>query len=57
MITNNLLGYIDVKCVTHIGGYIKDGNLCLPFNFSKKPNIYEDEKKTLYALLLNVINK
>ena len=57
MITNNLLGYIDIKCVTHIGGYIKDGNLCLLFNFSKKPNIYGDVKKRLYALLLNVINK
>ena len=45
MITNNLLGYFDIKCVTHIAGYIKDGNLCLPFNSSKKPNISEDEKK------------
>ena len=57
MITNNLLGYIDIKCVIHIAEYINDGNLCLPFNFSKKPNIYEDVKKRLYALLLNVINK
>ena len=47
MITKNLLGYFDIKCVTHIAGYIKDGNLCLLFNFSKRPNIYEDEKKTV----------
>ena len=47
MIMNNLFGYFDIKCVTHIVGYIKDDNLCLPFNFSKKPNIYEDEKKTV----------
>ena len=48
---NNLLEYFDIKCVRHIAGYIKDGNLCLPFNFSKKYNIYEDGKKncTLYC--------
>ena len=47
MITSNLLGYIDIKCVTYIGGYMKDGNLCHPFNFSNKPNIYADVKKTV----------
>ena len=57
MITSNLLEYIDIKCVTHIGGYIKYGNLCHLFNFSNKPNIYADVKKRLYALLFNVIKK
>ena len=57
MIRNNFLGYIEIKYLTQIGGYIKDGTLCNPLYLFHKANIYANVKKRLYDLLFNVIKK